>query len=428
MSPPAQRVGPGPGRWKGLALGAAVAGASFGIAVLAAELALAIADYPPAYGDHQRMFVEYDSIRGWRNIAGGRGRFVTPQFAVELEYNARSYRGPLHDYAKPAGVERILLLGDSYLEGYTVELDDRVAEVAERLLNADTTGRVVEVIALGTAGYSTDQELLWLETEGLRYEPDLVILLFVTNDFWFNIQSTYTRGHKPLFVRIGDSLVLSNVPLPRRSIEPDPTPERPVSALRAIRRFVRDRSHLLRLAERALDRSVWLRSAGARLGLSDAPTVSVRTDRGEIAIPVEFSVFADSLSPAAERALEITARLLARMDQTASEAGAALRVVLVPANDAVYPPGARQSASFHRVSPVGDEHRPAERFRDVCRAANVACVDPTAEFVAAAESLAAHDELLIVPDDGHWNERGHGVAAHVIADVARGVLDSTGSR
>src|SRR5438105_5278264 len=136
---------------KDVALGAA---ALLG-ALLLAEGALALADYPPAYTDHQQLFVEYDSVRGWRNIPNAHRRYVTPEFSVAMDYNARAYRGPAIDYTKPAGVFRVLLLGDSYLEAYSVPLQDRVAEVAGRMLAAGPAPGV-QMVALGTGGYSTD--------------------------------------------------------------------------------------------------------------------------------------------------------------------------------------------------------------------------------------------------------------------------------
>jgi hypothetical protein len=170
------------------------------MALLVVEAALAIADYPPAYTDHQQLFVEYDSVRGWRNIPDAHRRYVTPEFTVAMDYNAHAYRGPLVDYAKPAGTFRVLLLGDSYLEGYTVPLQDRVAEVAQRLLPN------VQIVSLGTGGYSTDQELLWLRSEGERYAPDLVVVLFCVNDVWYNNRASYPIGAKTLFLSACDLL------------------------------------------------------------------------------------------------------------------------------------------------------------------------------------------------------------------------------
>lgn len=404
-----------------LVLGALAAAA----ALVAAEAALGLADYPPAYTNHQQLFVEYDSVRGWRNVPGAVGRYVTSEYAVELAYNARAYRGPLHPYRKPPGVYRVLVLGDSYVEGYTVALPDRVAEVATTLLQRRNSGPTVEIVALGTGGYSTDQEDLWLEGEGLRYAPDLVIVFFVTNDIWFNAQPYCPRGAKPMFQLVHDSLVLANVPVPRPS--PRGTTEAARGPWRAAKHFVREHSRLVRLAEHAMRRTAWLQGLGIRLGLIDALAATVATVRGQRTIPAEFSVFATRLSPQGDTALAVTERLLARMQARSQAAGAQFTVMLVPANEALYPPGAARSTRYHRVPPVGDEHRASERFHDICARARVSCVDPTAQFVAAADSLARRHELLVFPEDEHWNENGHRLAATVLAGLVRQELRGKGA-
>jgi hypothetical protein len=368
---------------------AALALATLVVALLLAEAGLAIAGYPPRYTDHQQLFVEYDSVRGWRNIPNAHRRYVTPEFTVELDYNAHAYRGPLVPYAKPAGVYRVLLLGDSYVEGYTVPFHDRVDQVAGRLL-----GPGVQFVALGTGGYSTDQELLWLESEGLRYAPDLVVVLFCDNDVWYNNRPAYPRGAKPVFRVARDSLVLAGVPVPR-----PPVSRAPVR--RSFKQFLVDHSYLLRLIQRAVRRS---------------PRV-FNTDEDPAAD--EFLPFAERPTPAADSSVVMTEKLLAEMGRRVSSAGAQFAVVLIPTNDAVYPPGAPQSRRFHRDSPFGgNDHAWADRrFDEICARARVSCIDPTARFVAAAESLAQRDQLLLFPEDGHWNANGHRVAASVLADI-----------
>jgi GDSL-like Lipase/Acylhydrolase family len=396
----------------------ALAAASSLAAVVLAEVGLAVADYPPSYSE-LRLFIEYDSVRGWRNIPNARRQNVTPEFTVDLEYNARAYRGPVHEYVKPAGTYRVLLIGDSDLEGYSVALEDRVAEVAEAMLRHEPGGRPVEVVALGTSGYSTDQELLWLEGEGLRYNPDLVVVLFNLNDIWYNTRNQYPLGPKPAFRLAGDGLVLTNVPVPRLSASVSSGAAATNGPWRAVRRFIHQRSRLVWLAERATRRTAWLQGFGMRVGLINAPAATVQGADGRVTVPAEYAVFADSLTPQADSALTVTAKLLARMESRTRGAGGQFVVGLNPATEELYPPGAPQSVRFHRTLPFRVPlDRPSERFREICRRARVRCVDPTARYVVAAQALPP-GVLLVFPLDGHWNEHGHRVAAGVIADLVR---------
>lgn len=82
--------------------------------------------------------------------------------------------------SKPAGQTRILFLGDSCTFGYGVSHDAAFVEVAESLLKQQ--GREVECINAGVPGYTLFQGCRYLETEGLKYQPDLVVFNFGWND------------------------------------------------------------------------------------------------------------------------------------------------------------------------------------------------------------------------------------------------------
>jgi lysophospholipase L1-like esterase len=91
--------------------------------------------------------------------------------------NSRGWRDAETPFAKPPGVRRIVALGDSFTFGMSVDYGERFTEVLER------TFPRTEVINLGVNAYGTDQELRMLELEGLRYQPDVVLLTaFLLND------------------------------------------------------------------------------------------------------------------------------------------------------------------------------------------------------------------------------------------------------
>ena len=158
---------------------------------------------------HDKIFTRHDPVLGWR---------LRPSFSLdrrEEHYrshetsNSLGFRTPERPFAKPDGVRRIVLLGDSHGEAYTVDDDKTMARLLERDI-----GPGIEVISLGVGGYSTDQELLSYLEVGRRFRPDLVLLQFCSNDVAFNVATHYWRGRKPVFVRYGETLLLSGVPVP----------------------------------------------------------------------------------------------------------------------------------------------------------------------------------------------------------------------
>lgn len=164
---------------------------------------------------HNSIFLAHDPILGWRLRAGLEVERQFSNYAARERVNARGFRTPERPYAKPPGTKRIVLLGDSHTEAYTVSDEETYAQVLEHALDAPLEARV-EVISLGVGGFSTDQELLAYAIEGRRYEPDLVLLQFCPNDPPFNLLERYWRGLKPRFVRYGEELLLHGVPTPDR--------------------------------------------------------------------------------------------------------------------------------------------------------------------------------------------------------------------
>lgn len=115
----------------------------------------------------------------WHTSIDGRWKFVT---------NAQGFRDERDfGYEKPPGRLRVLTLGDSHTEGFEVRQAQTYSAVVERFLRAK--GVDAEVINTGVSGFSTAEELAFLENEGIHYKPDVVVLGFFANDFEDNIKA-----------------------------------------------------------------------------------------------------------------------------------------------------------------------------------------------------------------------------------------------
>src|SRR5207249_4029396 len=97
-----------------------------------------------------------------------------------VSVNPRGLRGKLASYERSPGRTRLLFLGDSIVFGYGVTQGEGVtARVETRLSNENVPA---EGINAGVPSYNAEQEVEFLEMEGVRYRPDWVIVGVCWND------------------------------------------------------------------------------------------------------------------------------------------------------------------------------------------------------------------------------------------------------
>jgi hypothetical protein len=268
-----------------IALGAIVV-AGIVVALAAAELAARVLmpQWAPVTAERV-VFWRYDATLGWAHRPGQSGRFIHPDFDVDVRINAHGLRDD-DTLIERTGKHRMLVLGDSFGWGFGVEQSDRFSEVIERA-NPDW-----EVVNASVSGYGTDQELLYLESDGLAYHPDVVLVLFHENDLENNSRAEEYWYAKPFFTLSSDTLALHNVPVPESTFK------------QRCNRFFYGRTYLLgRLyaglgqLTREARRPFWSRS-----------TVSSEPGEGEA----------------------VTRAIIARMNDVCRDGGARLVVVSVP--------------------------------------------------------------------------------------------------
>ncbi len=119
-------------------------------------------------------------------------RHRSPDVEIWFRINGQGMRADRDfTYEKPPGKLRVVSLGDSFTVGYEVEAESTFSSVVERELIA--RGHDVEVLNAGVSGFSTAEEYLYLERELLKYDPDLVLVSFYTNDLADNLRTNLFR-------------------------------------------------------------------------------------------------------------------------------------------------------------------------------------------------------------------------------------------
>jgi lysophospholipase L1-like esterase len=148
------------------------------VMLILAEIVLRIVDLGHAYYSAPELYQPSDDPR---ILFEPRPNFVGYSEGTSVTTNSHGLRERELPLEKPVGTRRILFLGDSVTFGPGVRDDEPYARQVEALLRTDGAGPV-ETVNAGVVGYNTIQELGRLDTVGLAYQPDVVVLTFVVND------------------------------------------------------------------------------------------------------------------------------------------------------------------------------------------------------------------------------------------------------
>jgi len=105
------------------------------------------------------------------------------------------------DKVKEKGMLRVAFLGDSYTYGFGIKVKDNFTEVTQRKLTKELTGRKVQCLNFGRKGANTEKELEILKEKILPYDPDVLVMGFVLNDFSDNqrqgrVNKLYAKDRK----------------------------------------------------------------------------------------------------------------------------------------------------------------------------------------------------------------------------------------
>lgn len=107
------------------------------------------------------------------------------EFRVAYQINSLGMRDREYAPQKPPGTFRLLILGDSMTEGFSVELRDTFVKRLERRLNASPpqANLKYEVANLGVASFSPLLQYLFLKETLPRLEGDFLVLNLDPSDF-----------------------------------------------------------------------------------------------------------------------------------------------------------------------------------------------------------------------------------------------------
>ena len=155
---------------------------------------------------------------------------------VEYRINSLGFRDDEFPLAKPAGELRMIAVGDSITLAAGVQGDDCwVQQLEQRLERA--RGAPVEVVNAGfSRGFRPQSYVGWLEEQGLRLDPDAVLVGFCLNDISTEVPMYLPMALEPEAWLGGRSRLLAKLQraFPGAGAPSDATKAAPLKARRVV--------------------------------------------------------------------------------------------------------------------------------------------------------------------------------------------------
>jgi lysophospholipase L1-like esterase len=382
-------------------LGAGILAMSL-VGLVAAELVLR------AVGYSAPIWYQPDALLGWSMRPGVQG-WYTHEGRAYIEVSPAGFRDRMHAVDKPAGVYRIAVLGDSVGEALQIDMKATFWWLLQEKLRACPAlgGREVEALNFSASGYGTAQEALLLESNAIRYQPDLVLLAFAGNDVRDNSTKLTPEKDRPFFVLDGDRLKLDTSFT--EAAQYRKYSSRPAAAYRSASDYLR----LVQLVQKARQGLGLLRQAGN--AQAAAPGNARPTIEG-LEPGVDLSVFAPPRDAVWEEAWTLTDRIIARMNAFAAAHNARFAAMVVTNSTQLYlDPRVRKQT--HDALAVEDLFYMERRLDALAKREGFLLIPigPELQKRADAQKINFHGFKNLHVGWGHWNEDGHRAASEIVA-------------
>lgn len=306
------------------------------------------------------------------------------EFSNLVEYNSKGLNDYEYSYEKPKDTVRILVFGDSFVEARAVEKNENFCKIIEKKLNPGNLPKKYEVINMGVCGYSPILEYLYLKNEGLKYEPDIVILCFFMNDVYDD--SFYKK------IAVFDN---DNLPTKVSWKDPDPTNE-----LIGWKRFERKISGSVK---NHLNKSKIYVFIKKKLYLLLA-RLNLKKIEPE-ANP--FFVLGNEISEKESGAWEDTFRYINAMKEMAQKNHAKFILITIPVKSQLSNTSRKSDSNFY-FDEKPNSQRAEAKIAHFCELHNV-------DHISLLDEFKSQDGAdLYFKNDGHFNKKGHREVADII--------------
>jgi len=318
--------------------------------------------------------------------ASQEGWFVpkTNEYSTLIEVNSKGWRDSEHFLEKSEDTYRIVILGDSFVENFQVPLENTFFRQLEKELGRKLNKKI-EVITIGLGNTGPAQQYVALKEYGLKYEPDLVVQMFLTaNDIKNNSPRLNNNPIVP-YLKIDVEGKIEVIP-----------PERDSSSPR------------IRLKE------TLKKSRFVELLLSIRQRFLEKIEHEKYDYPLDYHVYDINYSKDYEEAWSLTKNIILKTKELSEQKGANYILVTLTNNEQVNKEVWQKTLeTYPKMKGANlDLEKPDKILKEFCEKKEINCRHMLPFFKEHLKNNPG--EITHYPLDGHWNETGTNLAADFI--------------
>jgi len=305
------------------------------------------------------------------------GNFPKSELKGHIKINSKGLRDVEKPYKKNGKI-RILGLGDSFVFGHGVEFEESFLTILEKKLQNKNDS--IEIIKAGAPGIGPQTYYSILQEEGIKYNPDLVLVnIFVGNDI-YDIRLPAVNNSND---------TVKTQPEQKNKIVPQ---EKPKGT--PVKNFLRKNVHLYSFVVDRLKSIPSIRHKLQEMNIASGMIGSYIIDILKKDYSDEYKAKWDEMFNTLSRMKEITDNLV---------------IVIIPTREQVDP--VRLEKALKQLDYKKEDidiYHPNNLIKDYCKENNILCIDLLPKFQQSTQ------QPLYFEIDPHFNTEGHKLAAEII--------------
>jgi len=339
-----------------------------------------LAQYPYEMFDYSRVTMMRPHFEG---------QFPKSEIQGNIKINTQGIRDYERSYEK-ASHFRILGLGDSFCFGHGVELEDTYLTLFENKLRKEF-GSNMEVVKAGVPGTGPQTYLNVMAQEGIKYEPDIVIVsFFVGND----INDIKLSNHKQNDIDL-ESKVKQDVSENKTNIKK--TGSNNSKSTTYIKDFLRRHVHLYSFVVDRLKTNPFIQSFLQKKNIASGLI-------GSYVIDVLKKDYDDIYLRKWEETYTVFDSIISLSPNTA--------ILIIPTREQVN--DTRREKALKQLGYKSEDidiYKPNNLLKAYCKNRNIYCIDLLDAF---RNTYQKTEKSLYFKIDPHFNTLGHELAAEVL--------------